>query len=272
MRTPNSQGRTNNGLAAYHALILLWAGVAFGLCGCGVVEYLRPEGPPYDFELRRNYDMIPLNTANSAYVLGMIRESDQEPLSRGTSVVASQGQKRKGRKLWFTMVAFDENTSLAIRKYLFIVNDRPNLMEEPKKDLSFDCQIVLGPEVFDTVYVNEDVRRIAILRKVQENLKRDKDEVAADNKLLDTSAMLAGQALQAVLVQLDSSPVLASGLGGTDGVDFSHLNLGTGKIQMLLQNDIVTVKLRLGEPAETWAEDLQATHKKIKGDAVPKSY
>jgi hypothetical protein len=113
---------------------------------------------------------------------------------------------------------------------------------------------------------------MAILRKVQENLKRDKDEVAADNKLLDNCAMLAGQALQPVLVKLDSSPALASGLGESAGLDFNHLNLGWGKIQMFLQNDIVTVKLRLGEPAEKWMEDLEAIQRKIQGDKEPKSY
>ena len=256
----------------YYALVLLWAGVALGLCGCGVAEYLRPEGPPSDIEVHENYNQIPLKTGNSAYVLAMIQKSKEELLSQGTSVVASQGQKRKGRKLWFTMVAFDENDSTVRRKYLLIVNDRPNLMEEPKKDLSFDCEMVLGPEVFDTPYTNENVRRIAILRKVQENLGRDKDEVAADNKLLDSCTMLAGQALEAVLVELDSSPVLASGLGDSGGVDFNHLNLGRGKIQTLLRNDIVTVKLRLGEPAETWTEDLEAIQRKIQGYEEPKSY
>jgi len=238
------------------------------------VEYFRPEGPPSDLELHENYDRIALKTGNSAYVLAMIQKSKDELLSRSTSVIASQGQKKKGRKLWFTMVAFDENGLAARRKYLFIVNDRPNLMEEPKKDLSFDCEVVMESEVPDKPYANENARRIATLRQVQEKLRKDTDQVGSDNKMLDICGMLTHQALEAVLVELDSSPAMASGLSTPGGVDFSHVNLGRGKIQMLSELDIIKIKMRLGKPVKEWIKDLEASEKERKRQELlaPKTY
>ncbi|MHC4890892.1 MAG: hypothetical protein ACYTEO_15665, partial [Planctomycetota bacterium] len=66
------------------------------------------------------------------------------------------------------------------------------------------------------------------------------------------------QALETVLVKLDSSPVLATKLSEPGGVDFSHINLGRGKIQMLVEDDIVTVKMRLGSLVKEFEKQQEA--------------
>jgi len=228
------------------------------LCGCRYLEPFEPEKPPYDQELYEVYDRTILTLSSSADVLMNIHKPEyRELLSQSESVVASLGQKKKGRKLWFNMVAFDENKLTAKRKYIFIVDDKPNIMEEPRKNLSFDCEMVLGTEVLDTPYANENARRIAILRRVQENVRKDKDEVGLDNKTLDVCGMMANQALGAALVKLDSSPVLASKFSDPAGVDFSHINLGKGRIQMLVEDDIVKVKMRLGSAVKKWDTSIE---------------
>ena len=58
--------------------------------------------------------------------------------------------------------------------------------------------------------------------------------------------MLVNQALSAVLTSLDSSPALATRLSKPAGVEFSHLNLDKGKIQMVAIGDVARVKIRLG--------------------------
>lgn len=230
-----------------------------GLCGCGVVEYFKPEGPPYDRELYESYNWTRLKMSSSAYVLATIQKSENELLSQSKSVVASLGQKKKGYKTWFNMVAFDENELTASRKYLFIVDDRRNLLEEPRKKLSFDCEMVLGSKILDEPYANENARRIAILKQVRENVRKDKDEVGSDNKMLNICGMLINQALEAALVELDSSPVLASKLSEPAGVDFSHMSFDRGKIQMLVGGDIVEVKMRLGSLVKKWEKDIEET-------------
>jgi hypothetical protein len=179
-------------------------------------------------------------------VLATIHKSEREVLSQSRSVIASAGQKKKGRKIWLIMVAFDETGSTARRKYILITDDRPNLMEDARKSLTFDCEMVLDSEVLDEPYADENARRIAILRRVLENARDDTGEVGPDNKTLDICGMLTKQALAAVLVELDSSPVLASKLSDPAGLDFSHLSFGKGKVQMLVDDDIVKVKMRLG--------------------------
>jgi hypothetical protein len=248
------KSRADNLLLLTHYFLLL----AFCLlCGCSVREYFRSEGPPYDRQLYESYDLTKVKVSSSADVLATIHQPEYELLSRSKSVVASWGQKKKGYKSWFKMVAFDEKALAAKRKYILIVDDRPNPMEEPRKSLSFECEMVLDPEGLDKPYANENVRRIEILRQVQDNVRRDKDEVGADNKMLDTCGMLANQALEAALVALDSAPVLASKLSEPAGVDFNHVNLGRGKIQMLFEDDIVKVKMRLGRPLKKWEKSLK---------------
>jgi hypothetical protein len=220
--------------------------------GCSIVEYFKPEGPPYDVELYHVYDQTKLKVSTSADVLVTIHRPEYELLSHSESVIASVGQKKKGRKTWCNMVAFDENELTANRKYLLIVDDRPNLLEEPRKSLSFDCEMVLERQILAEPYASENARRIAILKRVRENTGRDKDEVGPDNNMLDICGMLANQALEAALVKLDSSPVLASKLDEPAGVDFSHINLGRGKIRMLFEDDIVKVKMRLGRLIKKW--------------------
>ncbi len=228
--------------------------VILGLCGCSVLEFFQPEGPPYDEQLSERYHRTKLRESSSADVLAAIHRHEFELLSQSKSVVALSGQKKKGHKIWFNMVAFDENELTAKRKYLFIVDDRPNILEEPRKHLSFDCEMVLESEVLEEPYVNENARRIAILKQVLANVRKDIDEVGSDNKMLDIGGMLINQALETILVKLDSSPVLATRLSEPAGVDFSHINLGRGKIQMLVEDDIVTVKMRLGSLVKKFEE------------------
>jgi hypothetical protein len=227
------------------------------LCGCSVWEYFKREQPPYDAELYATYDETVLKVSSSSGVLPVIHRPTDELLSQSKSVVASAGQKRKGRERWFHMVAFDENKLTARRKYLLIVDDRPNLLEEPRKSVSFDCEMVLDSDVLEHPYANDNARRIAILERVQQNARKDGSEVGPDNELLNTCGMLVNQILEAALVELESSPALAARLSERAGMDFSHVNLDKGKIQMLVEADIVKVKMRLGRLATKWDAEIK---------------
>jgi hypothetical protein len=103
--------------------------VVFGLCGCAIVNYFKREKPPYDTELYEVYSLTELKTSSAAEVLGMIHDPECELLSQSKSVIASFGQKKKGYKRWFNMVAFDENELTARRKYFFIVDEWGSLMQ-----------------------------------------------------------------------------------------------------------------------------------------------
>jgi len=218
--------------------------------GCSVVELVKPEGPPSDEQIAVPYNQTELNTSGAADVLtelGASPGSDLELLSQSKSVIASIGQKKKGYKTWFNMVAFDENELTAKRKYLLIVDEKPKvLFVEPWAALNFDCRAVLPQQVINQPYANDNARRIAILRQVLADFKMDMDQVKSDNNALVTSGMLVNQAIQTVLVKLDSSPVLAGRLSDSDGLKFEHTSFDKGRIRMLVEGDIVTVKIELG--------------------------
>lgn len=227
----------------------------FGLYGCAtirVVEYFKPEKPPYDEQLTQNYYLTQLKASTAADVLAAIHMPEYELLSQSRSVIASSGQKKKGHKIWFNMVAFDENTLTAKRKYFFLVDERPkSLWVQPKRRLSFDSEMVLGADLFSEPYANDNAKRIAMLGKVLANVRRDMAEVAPEHKNLNTCGMLINQTIETVLVKLDSSPILATKLNPTEGLDFDHITFGPGTIWMGIVGDIVNVRIRIDSYVRT---------------------
>ena len=151
------------------------------------------------------------------------------------------------------MVAFDENELTAKRKYFFLVDEKVKslLGLRPKRRLMFDCEMVLDAKILEQPYANENARRTAILKQLVENVRKDTDELAEDNKTLDICGMLINQTLETALRELEQSPVLASKLSETGGVDIDHITLGKGSIEMSTTYNIVKAKVRLGP--DVWA-------------------
>jgi len=232
------------------AFNLLSFALVFGLCGCvarDTAVFLTPEWPPYNDEISRVYRQTQLKESTSADVLSEIHLPEHELLSQSKSVVVSYGQKKKGFKRWFKMVAFDEDELTAQRKYLFIEDERPKvLFVEPWEGLAFDCEQVLTPEILKEPYANENARRIEILRWMLTNFREDLDEVIPDNQDLEVCKALINQAIQTVLVKLDSVPALATRLSDERGLKFEHINFDKGRIRMTIKDDIAAVRIRLG--------------------------
>jgi len=216
------------------------------VCGCSYVEMqVRSVLPPY--EDASIYRRIQLKESTSADVLTDITKLDSELLSQSKSVVASQGMKKKTHKLWLTLVAFDENELTVKRKSFFIVDEKAESVPlVPRRKLELDIEMVLDSEVLDEPYANENARRIAILRSVLEDSRRDVDEVAPDNKMIVVCGGLINQTLTTVLQKLEESPVLASKLSKSGGLGFDHITIGKGTIVMNVTDDIVKIKVRSG--------------------------
>jgi len=217
------------------------------LSGCSLVEYFRPEQPPYDSELAATYRATKLKESTSAAVLTMINRPASEVLSQSKKVVASSGQKKNGSEIWLNLVAFDENKLTARRKYFFVVDEEPKVLSwSPKHSFLFKSEMVLAQALLDEPYASENARRIAVLQKVRENVQRDVEEVAADNKLVATCGMLINQALETVLRDLEETPSLASNLDKADGVAVHHITLGSGNISMNILGDTAIVEMKIG--------------------------
>lgn len=247
MKTYNSKCKTCLSLILSPTLWLLVFSLYF-LASCSVVEYFQPEKPPYDEELAASYNQTILNKSSSADVLAVIHRPEYELLSQSKNAIASVGQKKKGLKIWFNMVAFDENELTAKRKYFFLVDEKVKslLGLRPKRRLMFDCEMVLDEKTLDEPYANENARRVAILKRLLENVRKDTDELAEDNKTLDICGMLINQTLETALRELEQSPVLASKLSGPGGVVLNHMTFGKGSIEMSTTYNTVKAKVDFG--------------------------
>jgi hypothetical protein len=237
----------------------------FGLCSCSSVlsPYVvsKRQKTPYDAELSDSYYRIKLKESGALDVLPIIQKPGYELLSQSRSVVASFGQDSEGYKNWFNMVAFDEVKLTAKRKYFFLVDERVKrlpgkrrwFLMEPKRGIMFDGQMVLEKSAFDNPRISEDEIPIAQLRQILRSLRRDIDELGqgaevpgSDNRVLTVSGMLLNQTFGTILQTLDGSPALADKLSDSGVVEFDHISFGKGTIRMVVEDDIATVKIRVG--------------------------
>ena len=226
--------------------------LVFVLCGCGVVDYVKPEEHPYEEYLALSYHDIQLKASTAADVLTKIHLPQYELLSQSKSVVASSGKKKEGHQIWFKMASFDENTMTAHRKYFFLADERPkNIWVQPRRRLLFDSEMVIGTEVFAEPYTDDSARRIAILKKVLDNIHSDIDQVSAEDKNPSICGMLINQTIETVLVKVESSPSLATRLNPTEGLDFDHITLGAGKIWMGIAGEVVNIRIRIDSYVRT---------------------
>lgn len=218
------------------------------LPGCGTHSRIKGAlcGPDRQI-IYAGFRQTELNVSHAADVLTAIHNPEYELISQGESVIASQGEKEQRELIWLKLVAFDSETLTARRKYLFIVEEKPSvLFSIPQPALEFNCKVVLEEKLLDEPYVDENVRLVAIIKKILENVRSDIGQVAEDNKQVATCGMMINQALETVLVKLEASPASAAKLDDEQGVMFDHAAFDKGKIRMIRSEDIVKVRLLAG--------------------------
>jgi hypothetical protein len=225
--------------------ILLLIAVAF-FSGCAIpVE--REES------VFNRYYVTMLKFTSSSDILGMIHEGEEEILSQSESVVASWGEKEDGKQFWFNIVSFDEEELKAIRKYAFLVDEKTASgwfvlpKYGPSTRLRFDAQAVVDAEVLDEPYPNDNFKKIAILRDLAAGFSDDIGQLTAEGRTLRSSSMMIKQAVNAVLTKLDISPALAIRLAEPAGLSFDHMTIGKSKVRMLIEDDIVKLKIKCGK-------------------------
>lgn len=255
------------GLASPFFIAVAYCVIAFMLVtltvGCSTKEEQRLT---FEQRLSAPYDQTKIIESLTLDVLPMIQRSPDEIrpgyegtelLSKGLNVVAALGQDKDGYQTWYNMFAFHQYRLNVIRKYFFFVDDRTGIFATGRgRGLRFDCEQVLAEELLGGTFATTGDRQVAILRYVLENLRSDIDELGADvekpgqnNKMLDISGMLMNQTFEMIFLRLESSPMLAGMLSRESGLEFEHRSFGKGKIQMLVENDVVRVKIRVGEVA-----------------------
>jgi hypothetical protein len=234
------------------------------LAGCEVEEFFRPEGLPGNEQIYSVYRSTVLKQSTSSDVLAAFGMPKYALLSQSKSIVALAGEKKKGYKMWLNMVAFDESEPIVMRKYVFISDERPKqLFVEPWEGVYFDCQMVLPKEVLAEPYANENARRIAILKQVGADTRKDTGEVGKDNKDIDICGIIIGQGIDTALVMLKGTPAAAIRLSEPNGLEFEHTSFDKGRLRMAVKDDVVTVHMRLGAFAKKVWVKIEGT---VEGD------
>jgi len=216
------------------------------LSGCRV--------PTHKFEdVFDRYYSTTLNMSTSADVLAVL-QNDDELLSQSESVVAAWAKAGgKDRTHWFNMVAFDEETMVAVRKYGFILEEtRWGLNRTPLPGLRFDAEFVIPADILEAPYPGANAKLIEILKECRDAFKDDSAELTYDADVLRSSVMMVYQALNTVVNKLNLSPAYAAQLPLLEGMEFDHPTLSESRIRMVIEEDIVKIKIKAGKP---WFQD-----------------
>jgi len=199
-------------------------------------------------EVYERYYMIVLRQSNSAQVLDyIVQDPNTDYLSQSESVVASWGQNEDGRTHWFNMVAFDEELSTAVRKYGFTQEDYRGPNTTPRSNLRFDAETVIDSQVLNAPYANANAKQIEILRRLKKQFEDDAAALTHDSSVLKGSSMMVSQAIANALASLDRSPSFAVDLPKLKGFKFDNMALGESRMRMLIEGDIVKLKIKCGK-------------------------
>ena len=263
--------------AASRPTVSTAAGVARGiialwflshLCGCAS---LSPNKLPYA-KLADPYHKTQLKATTTLDVLNMTRAPDYQfdadavgktLLTQSDTAAALTGESRHGRKTWVNLIVFNEHRMTAERKYFFCSDerivtaptDRILALVAPRKGLLFDAEVIIDPEIRTTPYATEEARQIAILEWLVEQVQADVEAATGNdekltqaNEMVALAGMMMKQVFRGVLIELDKSPGLAGHLSDPAGVEFPHISLNKGHIQMRVQDDLATVTIRVNLP------------------------
>lgn len=207
----------------------------------GCIDPLNSYQPVFD-----RYYSTTLKLSTSADVLAMIQDYETELLSQSESVVAAWGTKdQKDRTHWFNMVAFDEEQMNAVRKYGFILEERNwGLNRTPRPALRMDAAMVMDADVLDAAYASNNEKQVEVLKHAKELFAKDAQELTFDSQTFRNSTIMVKQAFNSALFKLSHSPAYAIKLPLTEGMEFDHPTLGKSHIRMLIEEDIVKIKIK----------------------------
>lgn len=236
--------------------LTLTIGLSLCLSGCMNVSL-----EDYELVFDRFYATT-LKVSTSADVLTVARttqDPDTELLSQSESVVALWGKKDyRDRTHWFNMVVFDEDEMTAVRKYAFILEETAKgINRTPKPGLRFDGELVMDADVLDAAYANNNEKQIAVLKAIQDAFNKDAAELTYDSNILKSSTMMVQRAINNALNKLNQSPAYAAHLTRPEGLEFDHITLGESYMRMLIEDDIVKIKIKAGKVwfEHYWIED-----------------
>jgi hypothetical protein len=192
------------------------------------------------------YYQTTLKQSTAADVLGYIQDPNTEHLSQSESVISSWGEIRKTRAHWFNMVAFDEEQQLAARKYAMTLEDYRGVNSKQRANMRFDAEVVMDSQTLNNSYASNNQMRVEVIKKIRAMINDDSQAVNFESETLRRSTAMAYQAMNNLLNKLNQSPALAADLARVEGLEFDHMTLGRSYARLLIEGDIVKLKIKCG--------------------------
>jgi hypothetical protein len=251
--------------------VCAWAfSLCLSVCGCSMHKAFFPPGTlPYK-DIAATYHSASIKQSSTLDVLRTMQTQQglldpehvgRELISQSDTLVASSGQSKDLRKSWFTLFSFDEQSMTANRKYFMCLDENtlvtPSEPQKslyfPRKTLVFNSQLVVT-DLVNQDFDNEQARDIALLKSIARNLRSDityfdgSTRISENgNHIMTCIGLYMNTVFQQALRELDRSPYLANDLGH-QGLIFDHMTLNKGRIQMILQGDVLVSRVEMGLP------------------------
>jgi hypothetical protein len=227
--------------------------ITFAIISCLILtgcQNIQKDTEPFS-----KYYMTSLKVSTSSDALAILQPDNANLLSQSESVIVSWKHEKDSRKIWFTAVAFNEEELTAVRKYGFFSHEKAKgFFVAPTLKLRLDAEIIITDEQAFEPYANENVKRIALLKNAARSFETDLSDAAEQGQPLDSAKMMAAETLNDIIYQLERSPAMASKLSQPDGFTFDHLNLGKGKIRMIIRENTVKIKIKIGSSTNSFKD------------------
>lgn len=221
-----------------------------------VVSSCQQKTASQDTLVFNRYNMTTLKVSTSADIIAAI-QTEGELVTKGENAVAAWGQAKKETIIWFNAIAFDDETSKAVRKYAFSANPKGDgIFSGRVHTMRFDGELVINIDILNEPHANDNARKIAILKSVLSNFSSDLQPLIGDGKVLNNATLMAKQLLKALVYDLDASPGLAVNLQNYSGMDFDHMILGKGKVRMVIVDGVVKIKAMTGSAVKDFNRKL----------------
>lgn len=260
-------------IAKYAYWVCAWAFSLVCVTGCSSIpnpkNMIPPGKLPYQ-DIAATYHSTSLKRSSTLDVIRTLQTNQgllhgdhvrRELINQTDTLVASSGQSDDQRKNWFTLFSFDEQSMTANRKYFMCLDEKTLVTPTephkplywPRKTLVFNSQMVVT-DFMDQAFETEQARNIAMLEHIAKSLRHDityfngsTRDSANGNHIMTNIGLYMNTVFQQALIELNRSPYLANNLSH-EGLIFDHMTLNKGRVQMILQGDILVSRIEMGLP------------------------
>jgi hypothetical protein len=240
--------------AARSVLFLMLLSAALPLAGCAwTARGLSAPEKPSPQDLLATFNDTALGKSTSGDALAAVRYPEFQLVVNGQNGLAVSGPRTAGSRTWLTLFSFGDSLTVS-GKYFFLINDKPTaFMYKKFIRARLDAEKIITPEVLAKNYSDEEARNVAILSDILTGFGAAAKEVKVSDTRTRSCAMAVHDLLSQILAKLAASPSEAMHFDNPAGIAFDHATMGPGRFRMIVEGDVVKLKVIVGSVSEDMA-------------------